>query len=103
MVDPRTVQVGAVLWALTGFAIAASALARVDGGAWVVLGLASVVFPACAVLAGVAVARGHVRAAGVFLLLSVATPTYFLWVVNLPALVGGVALLLAPRRVVAAY
>ncbi len=63
---------------------------------------ASAVFPACAVLAGFAVGRGNVRAAGVLLLLSAATPTYLLWVVNLPALVAGVALLAAPRHVVAA-
>lgn len=95
-------QIGATAWAVVGFAIALPSLASVDSGARVVVGVASVVFPLCAVSAGMAAARGNLRAAGVLLLLSVATPTYFVWPVNLVPLVVGVALVLTPRRAVAA-
>ena len=87
---------------MVGFAIALASVAAVDRDALVLVGLASVVFPLCAALAGVAVARGSPRVAGVLLVLSVATPTYFVWPVNLLALVAGVALVLAPRRTLAA-
>ena len=49
-----------------------------------------------AVAAAVALRRGALRWAGVFLLLSVATPTYFAWALNLPALVIGLRLATAP-------
>ncbi len=86
---------------MVGFAIALASVAAVDREARVLVGLASVVFPLCAVLAGVAVARGNSRVGGVLMVLSVATPTYFVWPVNLFALVAGVALVLVPRRTLA--
>ncbi|HEV3365356.1 MAG TPA: hypothetical protein VG795_14700 [Acidimicrobiia bacterium] len=97
MLDGRTVQVMATAWALVGFAIAAPSLAAVNADARLLVGAASILFPACAVAAGLAAARGRRRAAGVLLLLSAATPTYFMWPVNVVALAGGAALLLAPR------
>ena len=86
---------------MVGFAIALASLAAVDRDARVLVGVASVVFPLCAVSAGIAAARGNLRTAGVLLVLSVATPTYFVWPVNLFPLVAGVALVLAPRRTLA--
>ena len=56
----------------------------------------SVAFPLAAVLASIALARGRNRTAGLMLLLSVGTPTYFAYVLNVPALLVGLALLLAP-------
>jgi hypothetical protein len=98
VLDSRTLQVGATAWAMVGFGIAALGLAGVDADSRIVVGVASVVFPMGAVVAGMAAARGRARAAGALLLLSVATPTYFLWAVNLPALVAGLVLLAGPRR-----
>ena len=101
VVDRRTVQIAATAWAMVGFAIALASLTAVNRDARVVVGVASVVFPLCAVSAGIAAARGNLRTAGVLLVLSVATPTYFVWPVNLFPLVAGVALVLAPRRTLA--
>ncbi len=98
MLDVRIVQAGATAWALVGFGVAVIFLAQVNPDARLLVGVASVVFPVCALLAGVAAAHGRARAAGVLLLLSAATPTYFVWPVNVLALVAGAALVLAPRR-----
>jgi hypothetical protein len=100
VVDKWALQVAATLWALAGFAVAAPSLAVVDGTSLLLVGVASFVFPLCALLAGLAVARDRFRAAGLLLLLSVATPTYFAWILNVPALLVGLALLLAPRLTV---
>ena len=100
MLDKRAVQIGAVMWATAGLLVAAVSLAAIETDALVLVGIASLVFPGCAAAAALAVARGHLRMAGVLLLLSVATPTYFAWVLNLPALVMGAALVVAPRRTV---
>jgi hypothetical protein len=45
------------------------------------------------------IGRPRPRSAGALLLLSVVTPTYFFAVLNLPALIVGVALLAAPEKV----
>ena len=45
--------------------------------------------PLTAVLAASALRRERDRVAGIFLLVSAATPTYFFWPVNLPALITG--------------
>ena len=98
MLDSRIVQVGATAWALVGFGIGVMGLAAVNPDARLIVGVASVVFPVCALAAGVAAAHRRVRAAGALLLLSAATPTYFVWPVNLVAVVAGAALLIAPGR-----
>ena len=72
----------------------------VNPDARVLVGIASVAFPGCAVVAAVAVARDHHRTGGVLLLLSVGTPTYFAWALNVPALIVGIALVAAPRLLV---
>ena len=89
-------QIGAVAWAMIGLAIASTSLGLVNADARVLIGVASVTFPACALLAALALAYGRGRLAGILLLLSAATPTYFAWVAGLPALLVGLALLLAP-------
>jgi hypothetical protein len=72
----------------------------VSGGGLV--GIASVAFPLAAVLASIALARHRNRTAGLMLLLSVGTPTYFAYVLNVPALLVGLALVLAPDLMVGA-
>jgi hypothetical protein len=92
----RALSCCCVAWALAGAVIALSAVPRANPDARWLVGLASVAFPAMALAAAAAVRRGARRSAGLFLLLSVGTPTYFLWVVNVPALLAGIALLTAP-------
>src|SRR2546423_13974381 len=92
----RAFAIGSCLWAVTGASIAVASLANVNGDARVVVALASVAFPLCALGAAVALRRQHDRLAGLLLLMSVATPTYFAYAVNLPALVVGVALMVSP-------
>jgi hypothetical protein len=98
--DKWVVQAGATLWAMVGFAFAAGSTAAIGGGVPVLIGVATVVFPLCALFAGLAVARDRPRLAGGLLLLSVATPTYFAWILNVPALLAGIALLVSPRLMV---
>jgi hypothetical protein len=77
-----------------------ASLDRVNPDVRVPVGIASVAFPLAAALAYVALVRRRARAAGLLLLVSVLTPTYFAWVLNVPALLVGSALLLSPNRMV---
>jgi hypothetical protein len=63
-------------WAVTGAGVAAVSLPAVNGDARLAVGLASGVFPLCALAAAIALRHGADRIAGLLLLLSVATPTY---------------------------
>jgi hypothetical protein len=72
------------------------ALPDVNADARMIVGLASMIFPLCAVAAALALRRRADRLAGLLLILSVATPTYFDYVLNLPALIVGLALVAVP-------
>lgn len=100
MIGRGALQIGALAWAATGLVVALTALGDVIPDAPVFLVAASVAFPLSAALASTALARQRDRTAGLLLLVSVATPTYFAYVLNLPALLVGLGLLLAPRRIV---
>jgi hypothetical protein len=50
----------------------------------------------CALCAAVMLRRQHDRLAGLLLVASAATPTYFAYALNVPALVVGLALLASP-------
>lgn len=100
LIPKRAVQIGSIVWSVGGFAVAAASMPAVNADARVIVGLASVAFPVCAAVAAIAAARHHLRTAGLLLLLSVATPTYFAWVINVPALLVGTALLVSPRLTV---
>lgn len=97
----RVLQIVSVLWAAIGAAIAWSGMSTVNADArWIVV-TASVLGPLAALGAAGALGAGRGRLAGVLLLVSVLTPTYFAAIVNLPALVVGASLLVAPRRMLA--
>lgn len=98
----RVLQGGSLVWAAVGAVIALGSLGQVNVDARYLVGLASIAGPLCAVAASRLLAAGADRWAGGLLVLSVLTPTYFAFVVNLPALVVGLALLVAPRRVLPA-
>jgi len=90
------VEIVCLTWAITGLVLAVAALPGVSEDARLALGVASVAFPLCA-LGAVSAIRSHMdRLAGLLLLLSVATPTYFAYVANLPALLVGAVLLARP-------
>jgi hypothetical protein len=93
----RIVQFGSTVWAAAGAGVALASLSRVNDDARVLAGLASVVFPMCALCAAMALGRRHDRLAGLLLVVSVATPTYFAYPLNVPALVVGLTLLVSPR------
>jgi hypothetical protein len=90
------VELGSILWAITATAVAAQALPDVNADARMLVGLASVIFPLCAFAAALELRRRADRLAGLLLTLSVATPTYFDYVLNLPALIVGLALVAVP-------
>jgi hypothetical protein len=85
-----------LVWAIAGAALALSALPQVNADARWLVAVASVAFPATAVLAALALRHGAVRWAGTLLLVSAATPTYSAWALNLPALVAGLVLMTVP-------
>ncbi|MBV8690789.1 MAG: hypothetical protein JOY57_03965 [Actinobacteria bacterium] len=99
MTRRHAIAVGSCIWAAAGAAVAYSALGSVDGDARLIVALASTLGPLAAAAAAWLTVRGRIRAAGALLLVSVLTPTYFAYVLNLPALVVGLALVLAPRSV----
>lgn len=100
MIEKRAVQIGATAWAMVAFTVASVSLANVSTDALVVVGAASVFLPLAAFLAAIAAAHDRLRVAGALLVLSAATPTYFAWVLNIPALLAGVVLLAAPGMIV---
>ena len=105
MTRRQAVATGSLVWAAAGAAIALPSVGSADGDARLIVGLASTLGPLAAVAAASLILRGHDRAAGACLLVSVLTPTYFAYVLNLPALVVGLTLVAArhplsakPRR-----
>ncbi len=88
------------IWAVVGAVVALSALGDVNADDRVLVGVASVVGPVLAVVAALALSRRIDRTAGVLLMVSaVVTPTYFAYVLNLPALIAGFVLAVAGQRV----
>lgn len=92
----RIIEMGSLGWAIVGAAVAFAALPDANDDARLLIGVASIAFPLCAVAAAPVLRRGRDRAAGLLLLASAATPTYFAYVINVPALVVGLALLAVP-------
>lgn len=95
----RAVEVGALVWAGVGAAIAIPSLATVNADARLLVGTAAILGPLAAVGAWQLLQRQADRMAGALLLVSVLTPTYFAYVVNLPALVVGLLLVTIPHLV----
>lgn len=94
----RAVQLVAAWWAVTGVAVAAFTSSDVNDDAEVLVAGAHAVGFVSAVVAAWLLARGRGRGAGALLVLSaIVTPTYFAWLLNLPALVAGIVLVATPR------
>jgi hypothetical protein len=90
------VQIGALVWASTGFAIALASLSAVNPDARPIVALATTLGPLAAIGSVIQLARRADRTAGALLVASLVTPTYFAWVVSVPALLVGLWLVLAP-------
>jgi hypothetical protein len=86
-----------LVWALAGALVAFSALPDVNDDARVLVGVASLLGPVAAIAASAALSRHRDRWAGLLLVVSVITPTYFAWLLNVPALLVGLILLVAPK------
>jgi hypothetical protein len=96
----RALQAGALAWAAVGAAVALPAVATANADARVIVGIASTLGPLAAAAASIFLLQRRDTIAGLLLLLSVATPVYFAWVLGLPALLAGLALLIAPQATV---
>jgi hypothetical protein len=99
LLDRQVIRLGSIVWAVVGFTVALRSIGAVDADARVLVLTACVVRSASAVMASAAVNSRHERLAGVLLVVSVITPTFFSWVLNVPALVVGAMLIFAPAVV----
>jgi hypothetical protein len=95
----RVLQIGALGWAVIGASVALSALGDVNADARFFVGAFSIGGPLAAIGAAWLVGRRADRSAGALLVVSVLTPTYFAYILNLPALLVGLALVAAPHVV----
>ena len=96
----RALTVGAAIWAIVGALVALTPLPSVNADARLLIGVMGVVFPAGAAAAAYALHKRRDRLAGGLLLASVLTPTYYLYVLPIPALIFGVILLVRPATLV---
>lgn len=92
----RALIAGAIAWAMVGAAVALTPLPAIDADARLLIGVMGVAFPACAAAAAFALLHQRDRLGGGLLLLSVLTPTYYLYLLPIPALIIGVILLTRP-------
>lgn len=95
----RVLQIGVLAWAAIGASVALASLGDVNADARLLVAGFSIAGPLAAVVAARLLGRGADRAAGALLLLSVLTPTYFAYGLNLPALLLGLTLAVAPHAV----
>jgi uncharacterized membrane protein YeaQ/YmgE (transglycosylase-associated protein family) len=99
MIERRALQLGSSAWAVVGFLVGLVAVRDATGTGRFVLIAACIAGPAAALLASLSLASHRDRFAGALLLASVVTPTVFAWVLNVPVLLIGLALLIAPALV----
>jgi hypothetical protein len=93
------IWIGAAAWAAIGFVIAWRAIGDVNADAKRWVGLASTVLPLSAVAAALLVKRRrHLGVAGVLLFLSIGTPTYGAYIVNVIPIILIVGLVVAVGR-----
>jgi uncharacterized membrane protein YeaQ/YmgE (transglycosylase-associated protein family) len=100
MIERRVLLVGSLVWAVVGLSVGLGALRSTETDARFVVLAACVVGSVAALLASVSFAKRRDRLAGGLLLVSVITPTVFAWILNVPALLVGLAVLTSPVFVV---
>ncbi len=96
----RWIWIGAEFWAFVGAVIAWLAMGDVNADAKMWVGIASIIFPLCAVAAGLLIRRRrNLGVAGGLLFLSmIGTPTYAVYIVNMIPAVLIVGLVVAGRK-----
>ena len=99
MARRRSLEIGAVVWAIVGLWVGLAVAGASNADAKVLVYSAAILGPAAALIGAVALERHRDRSAGALFLISVVTPTVFAWVLNVPALIVGVWLLAAPRSI----
>ena len=101
MISRRALTVCAIVWSVLGFIVGLTALPSVNADAVVLFAVACAVGPAAALLAALALRNLRDRLAGLLLVISVVTPAVFAWPLNLAALLVGLAVVIAPSKVIA--
>jgi hypothetical protein len=99
MTRRNAAEFGSIVWAVGGAGMAMSSLGQVNDDATVFVGAASALFPLCALAAALALHFRHDRIAGLLLVASAATPTYFAFAVNVLVLVFGIVLVARPALI----
>lgn len=98
MTRAGTTRIVSVWWAVAGATAALLAWPDVNTDAQLLVGVASVLGPAAAFAAFRFAGQGRLRVAGGLLILSaVVTPTFMAWALNVPALLLGLFLVVAPN------
>ncbi|HEY3833082.1 MAG TPA: hypothetical protein VGO03_12375 [Acidimicrobiia bacterium] len=92
----RVIEFGSAAWAVVALSVGLATLGSYNGDARPLVIAACLVATSAAVLAWACLARQRDRLAGTLLLVSVIAPTSYAWVLNVPALLVGLVLLLAP-------
>jgi hypothetical protein len=99
VLDRQVVRLGAIAWASAGVVFGVASIRSVNTDARALVIAASAIGPGAAFMASRALDQRRNRHAGWLLLLSVLTPTFFAWVLNVPALAVGLLLVVAPQVV----
>jgi hypothetical protein len=92
----RMIEVGSLVWAVVALSIGLATFGSYNSDARLLVIAVSIVATGSAALASVSLAHRRDRIAGTLLIVSVVAPTSFAWVLNVPALLVGVVLLVAP-------
>ena len=95
----RAIEVGAVVWAVVGLVVGLRVLQSVNADAQLLVLLACVVGSGAALLASACLSVHRDRLAGALLAASAVSPTVFAWALNVPAVLVGAALVIAPTWV----
>jgi hypothetical protein len=101
VISRRALTVYSVVWSVLGFIIGLTALPSVNADAVVLFAVACAVGSAAAMFAALALRNLRDRLAGLLLVISVVTPAVFAWPLNLMALLVGLAVVIAPAKVIA--
>lgn len=99
MTRRRAIEVGAVAWAFVGLVVGLRVLQSVNADARVLVFLACLVGSGAALLASACLTVHRDRLAGALLAASAVSPTVFAWAMNVPAVLIGAALMMAPTWV----
>ena len=99
MTRRQAIEVGAVVWAAVGLVLGLRVLQSVNADARILVLVACVVGAGAALLASACLSVHRDRLGGALLAASAVSPTVFAWALNVPAVLVGAALVIAPTWV----